>query len=252
MDNTRYWKAFDRRRGGYYEMSVNLLLKAFKGQLIEIVKAIKDSANDVDASLGVNEAINPILIKQAVIEIYKQVGIGFAIQSYLSLKGDESFETKQELPVDSWSENVARYIETNGIDRVISINSTTKDFVQQVLARAAREGLGINETVSLIREEYESMARYRAARIARTEIVSASNRGAIIGADSLGIDYNKIWIATADGRTRDDHLQADGEQVARTSNFLVGGEYLEAPGDPKGSPENVINCRCAVGFVPIR
>lgn len=253
MDNTRYWKAFDNRRGGYYQMAINLLLKAFKGQLVEIVKALKDSASDTDISLGVNEAIDSTLIKQAIIEIYKRVGLGFAIQSYMNLKATiDTFDKKQEFPEDSWSENVARYIETNGIDRVLSINETTRDFVKNVLARAAREGLGIDEAVALVREEYELMARWRAARIARTEIVAASNRGAIIGADSTGLDYNKLWIATADGRTRDDHSQVDGTIVPRSGNFLVGGEYLEAPGDPKGTAGNVINCRCAIGFIPIR
>jgi len=31
----------------------------------------------------------------------------------------------------------------------------------------------------------------------------------------------------------------------------VGGERLMYPGDPSGSAENVINCRCAVGHIPV-
>ena len=33
--------------------------------------------------------------------------------------------------------------------------------------------------------------------------------------------------------------------------FLVGGEQLLYPGDPAGSSENVINCRCSVAPFPV-
>lgn len=32
--------------------------------------------------------------------------------------------------------------------------------------------------------------------------------------------------------------------VNSDDNYNVGGEQLEFPGDPNGSPENTINCRC--------
>jgi hypothetical protein len=31
--------------------------------------------------------------------------------------------------------------------------------------------------------------------------------------------------------------------------FIVSGEELMYPGDPSGSAGNVINCRCAIGYV---
>jgi hypothetical protein len=33
--------------------------------------------------------------------------------------------------------------------------------------------------------------------------------------------------------------------------FEVDGELLDYPGDPTGSAANVINCRCAVGYIVI-
>ena len=84
--------------------------------------------------------------------------------------------------------------------------------------------------------------------IARTEVVGASNVGALEGAKSLGQPMQKIWIATRDNRTRDAHAAAEGLTVELSDRFDVGGELLDCPGDPSGSPENVINCRCAVAF----
>ena len=33
--------------------------------------------------------------------------------------------------------------------------------------------------------------------------------------------------------------------------FEVGGEELEYPGDPNGSPENVIQCRCQALYIDL-
>ena len=55
----------------------------------------------------------------------------------------------------------------------------------------------------------------------------------------------KIWVATLDGNTRDAHAGADGQEVPIDMPFNVGGEALMFPGDPNGSAENVINCRCS-------
>ncbi len=40
------------------------------------------------------------------------------------------------------------------------------------------------------------------------------------------------------------HMLADGQVVAATESFTVGGEQLRYPRDPAGSPENTIFCHC--------
>ena len=54
----------------------------------------------------------------------------------------------------------------------------------------------------------------------------------------------KQWIATGDGRTRLSHLIAHGQVVLVNKPFIVAGEKLMYPGDPKGSASNTIQCRC--------
>ena len=68
--------------------------------------------------------------------------------------------------------------------------------------------------------------------IGRTEIVSASNAGSLLGAKASGVPSKKIWLATQDNRTRDLHLEVDG-QVVNTldGNFQVGGEEMKYPAD---------------------
>jgi len=52
------------------------------------------------------------------------------------------------------------------------------------------------------------------------------------------------WNAVGDDRTRPDHMDATGQEVAPGEPFTVGGELLMYPGDPNGSDEQTINCRC--------
>jgi hypothetical protein len=57
-------------------------------------------------------------------------------------------------------------------------------------------------------------------------------------------DATSIWNAEIDDRTRQDHLDADGQEVNYNESFIVGGESLLYPGDPAGSAEQTENCRC--------
>jgi hypothetical protein len=96
-------------------------------------------------------------------------------------------------------------------------------------------------------DRVESTWQTRSERIARTESTGAYNAGAIDAGIVEGAGV-KVWMATGDDRTRDDHLEAHGECVPMTDRFDVGGTLLEMPGDPSGPAEQVINCRCTVVF----
>ena len=63
--------------------------------------------------------------------------------------------------------------------------------------------------------------------------------------DRTGGAY-KRWVTMHDDRVREGHALADGQEVPLGSPFVVDGEYLQYPGDPRGSAGNVVNCRCVV------
>lgn len=88
-----------------------------------------------------------------------------------------------------------------------------------------------------------------AVRTARTAITSAQNAGrqAIYNkAKAMGLNLQKEWLATLDGRTRHDHGKADGQRADLDKPFDVDGEKLMHPGDMSGSAWNVYNCRCTM------
>ncbi len=92
---------------------------------------------------------------------------------------------------------------------------------------------------------------YEAERILRTEVNRTYNLSTAAQRDKLAEDVpglEKQWIASADLRTRDSHLEAHGQIVPADKPFLVGTgkekHELDYPLDPAGPPEETINCRC--------
>lgn len=88
-----------------------------------------------------------------------------------------------------------------------------------------------------------------AIRNARTSVTSAQNAGrqeCFNLCVEMGIEMQKEWVSAHDARTRDSHAQLDGVRVNNDEKFPNGLEY---PGDPKGAPEEVYNCRCAMRAV---
>lgn len=138
------------------------------------------------------------------------------------------------------------------------IGKTTKDYIASTVNQAIKEGWSISTMQNHLTDLFGHMmsndpvnlewylARlpaYRTEMIARTETIRASNAGTTEQMKVWGVKQHE-WLATKDDRTRDDHAAADGQVVDVGEPFDVGGESLEYPGDPAGSPENTINCRC--------
>lgn len=111
-------------------------------------------------------------------------------------------------------------------------------------------GDSVDDLASRVGEEFDVGDR-RARTIARTEVVGASNGAANDVASALwqsGVRMTRTWLAADDDRTRDTHIEADGQTVGFDEPFQVGDALLMYPGDPDGPPEEVINCRCTVTF----
>lgn len=82
-------------------------------------------------------------------------------------------------------------------------------------------------------------------RIARTESTAAYNFHALEQLRAQGYT-DKRWVSHHDAITRESHLAADGQTIPLTVPFIVGGEALQVPGDPAGSPAVTYSCRCVI------
>jgi hypothetical protein len=127
---------------------------------------------------------------------------------------------------------------------MLSVNETTRDSLRVNLSEAIANGESIGDIRNRITNIYSEAQGFRAETIARTEVGSAQNYGRTQEME-VNKAEKKVWIATF-SNTREAHAAADGQVVGIHDHFNVGGESLEYPGDPSGSPENIINCQCSV------
>lgn len=120
---------------------------------------------------------------------------------------------------------------------------------RQKLTSAITQGVLSGDSIPNIAKRLSrvtDMDKRAALRNARTYTTAAENKGRIDSyyrAQDMGIEMEQEWMSTPDGRTRDSHVELDGERVAVGEEFSNGCRY---PGDPAGDPSEVYNCRCTL------
>jgi HK97 family phage portal protein len=126
-------------------------------------------------------------------------------------------------------------------------NNTTWNDLIELFEEAEKAGEGIPQIMERLSAYYgDRKSDYQTERVARTTMVAASNEGSWEAWKQSEVVRGKTWIsALQPGRTRDAHAAAHGQTVGLNEMFLVDGENLMYPGDPQGSPGNIINCLCA-------
>jgi uncharacterized protein with gpF-like domain len=232
-----YFKQFDRKRGAYLAWARRIYRSAFRSQYRKWAEL-----GELDANL-----LDPEPMRKAYDRVWSRVGQEFAVETARQIESGRKSITATR---NDYRDSLLNYLATAGANRVQGVNDTTIAKLQSILDNAVRQGLSIADTYRLIGADFSAMAGYRSERIARTEIIGASNRGAYEAGRATGIALNKMWIATVDDRTRDSHRELDGVTVGRDDSFRVGQDWMETPGDLSAPPENVCNCRCAIAFIP--
>lgn len=141
--------------------------------------------------------------------------------------------------------------------KVTQISNTTAEQAIRIIQAQVEQGIvdGIGEAElakridKAIKEQGGTLSRFRSRMIARTEAHAAANAATQAAAKETGLPLKKEWVASDGERTRAAHAAADGQTVLLDDYFIVDGERLINPGDPNGSPSNVINCRCVAVHV---
>lgn len=249
QNRTSQWRAVERKRAEYLVWARQKFRVALRRQLMQFQKASEDAVVVGDLSRGVN-FISDQPVRDAFNDVYVKVGGGFAVLTNQQLKSAKGYRVK-DLVVSDYQDFLQSWVASYAGERIVGITQTSQDLMSRIIQRAFDEGMSIDEAKRLINKQFPQYSIARSEVIARTEIVSASNLGSISSARATGLTLNKVWLATRDSRTRDDHASADMQKVGINEMFNVGGENLEFPGDPFGSPGNVISCRCTLFYTEV-
>jgi 6-pyruvoyl-tetrahydropterin synthase len=143
---------------------------------------------------------------------------------------------------------------------VPDMNDSTANILLNSFQKAIKEGKTATERAQLVQEVSSLAAKgeagpftmQRAVRISRTMSTAAANGGKLEGWKQSEVVKKKRWrSARQKGRTREDHYNADGQEVPLDEPFLLGKnkEKLMHPGDPNGSAKQIVHCRCSMQAV---
>lgn len=151
----------------------------------------------------------------------------------------------------NFATRIQDFISKQGLAQSKLITETTIDRAKEIINQGQANGDGEDAIGDALEEGIGgAVSDSRARTIARTETHNAATYAMQETAEELsdqnGFQMTREWVAVEDERTREAHSEADGQEVGMDEPFDVDGESLDRPGDPDGSAENVINCRCTV------
>lgn len=252
MNPQRQRQIFDRKTRRLERKYIRLIQEAILRQLVIYQRALK--SNTIDAIYSIDKYFDDTQLANVYAQMIEEAANEFRI--------DDFDQIIKAINANTWVTFVTQRIANEGGRRITQINRFTKAYVlsklRPILNEGIREGLGISDIatsiISNIGEYAGRFAKYRAERIARTEIIGTSNWAGLASAQAAGVEnmVRKKWLATTDERTRQNHIDMDSHpSIGINEKFQVpklggGFDEMSYPGDPDGSAENVINCRCTI------
>jgi len=253
-----------------------------KSEVAEI--ALEDMANKIKLEIpfvkdnrrflrNVNdEFYNEYVAKNTIIDAnnYKNELIAILIYNYNKISPifknniRESFKDKTSKEIDAIiNMNISQqYKQYSKIKSDYILSSTNREIALQ-MAIATRELIENEEKVNKeniaiqTKKRLDNNVAGRALGIAVTETQFASetakdveskilyNNEVVLDKVNISKDIKDIWATVGDSHVRPSHVRANGQIKTSHEKFIVGGEYLRYPGDPLGSIENIIHCRCS-------
>lgn len=121
-----------------------------------------------------------------------------------------------------------------------------RQLIQSVATQGILQGESLSKLAVRLAVSVGDSNMASAMRNARTMFTGAQNAGRVDSykrAQKMGIKMRQTWMATLDGRTRDSHIDMDGETVDVGKKFSNGCYF---PADPHGKASEVYNCRCTL------
>jgi hypothetical protein len=177
--------------------------------------------------------------------------LGPVLQATLQTAGDELMaeigsEDPWKMPPPKAKEFIA-----GRENKIKNMGDTAFKQLQTSLSEGLDKGESTEDLAGRIRSVFNNLSKGEARRIAMTETSAAYGFARHQAMSDAGIEA-KAWLSSHGPNRREAHIEAedkygsDGDPgpVAMDEPFIVNGEELMYPGDPAGSPENVINCHC--------
>lgn len=234
----------EERFAALVERELSYVVRRVTGSIGEVVVARGSTAaatpDDLNGMIPlwqqrVSNAIMPALQRIVSASVRGQIaGLNTAMSAPIIRSFDE--------------ELITRLLLQGAENRMVGVGNQLWQNARSALAEGVASGQSIPDIARAVRES-AAITAPRATTVARTEVIAASNKSSIEVMRAAGLVAQKRWIATFDNRVRLSHIDAHDQVVPLDDMFDIGGAQLDHPGDYSGPPEEVINCRCAMGYI---
>ncbi len=151
---------------------------------------------------------------------------------------------------------VRAYLEKRVFRFSFEVNEETNKILSDSLAEGVKQGEGVPQLRKRVEETFDGMVKYRSERIARSEVIRASNFATTEAYEQSGVVDSVEWLST-EGNACEFCESMDGKTIPLGNTFFQKGDSFEGKdgGTLDLSYENINfpplhpNCRCTV--VPI-
>ena len=202
-------------------------------------------------------------LNKGLLNLYKRTGVIFGDEAFDAFE-KEFGKTYAEVPLtrgmkeDYWG-TYGVWAKKTAAKKIVDINDITRENIRLILEKGRADGKSYGMIAKDMRNISPLINKQRAYKIARTEIHTASVKSMDEAFDYTKVEFEREWRAIIDQRTRRtttrrtrglkigdtfSHVLANGEITSQDGKFIRTGEALSYPGDPDGSPGNIIFCRC--------
>ena len=153
-----------------------------------------------------------------------------------------------------WESELINYSQNRAGNEIVLVQGTLRDNLIGITRKVmeADTAMPIEKLARTIFKEYQAIELWQARRIAQTETMIGLADAGEIAARSLGVRYDKQWVISGLGNSRETHEIMDGVVVDMDEPFTLPDCQMMYPHDSSlGAPAGeIINCACDVLHLP--
>ena len=240
------WESHMRRRSGSVKMfqsRASKVINEFRGIALKHLASARAASKSI-----VTKSLIDVIFDPNVFGATLAKGLSSIHEAVLQTAGDELFDEIGR-PDDPWQmpPHQAQQFIKDRRKLVMNCGATVRSQLNTQLIEANENGETIEQITDRVRGVFNNCARFEARRIAMTETSAAYGFARHVAMTDAGIEY-KAWVSSHGPNVREAHAEAEDETadepVPVDQPFEVDGEQLMYPGDPSGSPGNLLNCQC--------
>jgi hypothetical protein len=240
-----YWKSIEARRAPFERAYAAKIARVLSETRILAQSTYRNTQSSTSVEHAIRQSL-PKKLRTVLHQLYADVGSHFGSQNSIlsSIKATAGeYDPFSDPKMRAWFDAVVG-------PRITNATNFTAEDINRIIRDAIEKGRSLQDTVASLADSY-GLSDTRATTIARTETVSAGNAGTYFSViANMGTGLIKIWLATQDDRTRDSHINANGQKKQIEEPFKVDGSELLFPGDASlgAHGKELVNCRCTLTF----